>query len=213
MIHTVLFSEDVIKRRLLIDGDGTGDDRRLMLILKTFVNWCNSTNETPADTLVSLYIRYLLKLDSYGSYILYLFVCFRKMMQEQLLGHLSLCEYMFEKSKIASQMNAVELTNYGKLADEIRKEIEKTKTEIQKAKEELQKAKIYRKNRIEYEVIANVIDKHPERTETDRKLMSTRKELANLEVIKRVSPKRDSFLILHSSSDILCMIPVDLLGS
>lgn len=80
-------------------------------------------------------------------------------------------------------MNEVELTNYGKLANEIRNEIEKTKTEIQKLKEDLQKAKIFRKNRIEYEVIANVIDKHPERTETEKKLATTNKELANLEVI------------------------------
>lgn len=80
-------------------------------------------------------------------------------------------------------MNEVELTNYGKLANEIRNEIEKTKTEIQKLKEDLQKAKIFRKNRIEYEVIANVIDKHPERTETEKKLATTKKELTNLEVI------------------------------
>lgn len=79
-------------------------------------------------------------------------------------------------------MNETELKNYGKLADGIKSEIEKTKSEIQKAKEELQKAKIYRKNRVEYEVIANVINKQPERTEMDKKLAATKKELSSLEV-------------------------------
>lgn len=95
---------------------------------------------------------------------------------------MSQLEYMFEKSRIASRMNEEEIVNYGKLADEIKEKIEKTKIEIQNAKEELQKAKVYRKNRMEYEVIANVIDKHPERKETENKLTSIKKELSNLEV-------------------------------
>ena len=33
--------EDVMKMRLLVDGDGTGDDRRLNLLLKTFSNLMN----------------------------------------------------------------------------------------------------------------------------------------------------------------------------
>ncbi len=98
------------------------------------------------------------------------------------MGQLSLCEYLFQKSRTASRMNEEELVNYAKLADEIKKEIENTKKEIQKAKDELLKAKVYRKNRMEYEVIANVIDKHPERKETQEKLSLIKKELNNLEV-------------------------------
>lgn len=89
---------------------------------------------------------------------------------------------MFEKSRISSKMNETELKNYGKLAQEIKTEIEKTKLEIQKAKEELQKAKIYRKNRIEYEVIANVIDSQPERTEMSKKIAAIKKDKSALEV-------------------------------
>lgn len=43
--------EDVIRRRLLIDGDGTGDDRRLNVLLKTLIKWCNTTDEKPEDRL------------------------------------------------------------------------------------------------------------------------------------------------------------------
>lgn len=41
--------EDVIRRRLLIDGDGTGDDRRLNVLVKSFIKWVN-TADTP-DTM------------------------------------------------------------------------------------------------------------------------------------------------------------------
>jgi THO complex subunit 7 len=46
--HLIIISEDVIRRRLLIDGDGTGDDRRLNLLLKSFIKWCNAP-QSPED--------------------------------------------------------------------------------------------------------------------------------------------------------------------
>ncbi|KAG5672621.1 hypothetical protein PVAND_002736 [Polypedilum vanderplanki] len=33
--------EQIIKRRLQIDGEGVGDDRRINLLLRTFMRWCN----------------------------------------------------------------------------------------------------------------------------------------------------------------------------
>jgi THO complex subunit 7 len=51
VVNAMTFSiaEDVIRRRLLIDGDGTGDDRRLNVLLKSFIKWCNATNEPPGE--------------------------------------------------------------------------------------------------------------------------------------------------------------------
>ena len=37
--------EDVMKMRLLVDGDGTGDDRRLNMMLKTLIKWCNAEED------------------------------------------------------------------------------------------------------------------------------------------------------------------------
>lgn len=48
-VYSVCLSESVIKRRLLIDGDGTGDDRRLNALLKSFIKWSN-TKDTPENT-------------------------------------------------------------------------------------------------------------------------------------------------------------------
>ena len=41
-------TDDIIKRKLLIDGDGLGDDRRINIMLKTFFKWC-STNENDEE--------------------------------------------------------------------------------------------------------------------------------------------------------------------
>lgn len=62
------FIEDVIRRRLLIDGDGTGDDRRLNVLLKTLIKWCNSADEKPEERLgffniLELFMFSLLSMD------------------------------------------------------------------------------------------------------------------------------------------------------
>lgn len=41
-------SDEVIRKRLLIDGDGAGDDRRINVLLKSFIKWCHS-NVTPEE--------------------------------------------------------------------------------------------------------------------------------------------------------------------
>lgn len=33
------FADEVIRKRLLIDGDGAGDDRRINLLVKSFLKW------------------------------------------------------------------------------------------------------------------------------------------------------------------------------
>ncbi|XP_031571657.1 THO complex subunit 7 homolog [Actinia tenebrosa] len=37
--------DEVIRKRLLIDGEGVGDDRRITTLLKTFLKWCNNDEE------------------------------------------------------------------------------------------------------------------------------------------------------------------------
>ena len=38
--------DEVIKKRLLIDGDGGNDDKRLNNLIKTFIRWCNSSESS-----------------------------------------------------------------------------------------------------------------------------------------------------------------------
>ena len=145
------FTEEVIRRRLLIDGDGIGDDRRLNVLLKSFIKWVNNP-ETD------------------------------HVLHERMISQLAQCEFAQRKSRLVSNMSEEELKNYENLASEIDLEIEEAKKNIETTKVELQEAKQVRKNRIEYDVLAKVINEQPERLDTDVKLSTLQKELATLRV-------------------------------
>lgn len=145
------FIEEVIRRRLLIDGDGTGDDRRINMLLKSFIKWINSSDVD--NTL-----------------------------HERMLSQLAQCEFAQKKSRLVSNMSREELDSYEKLSKEIEIQIEQAKEDIEKTKIELQDAKRVRKNRIEYDVLAKVINEQPDRLETDIKLATLQQELATLKV-------------------------------
>ncbi|XP_008487137.1 THO complex subunit 7 homolog [Diaphorina citri] len=74
--------EEVIRRRLLIDGDGTGDDRRLNLLLKSILKYCNSPDDTPEEKQVNV---------------------------DRMLLQLTQCEHAFEKSRLQLVMSTVSL--------------------------------------------------------------------------------------------------------
>jgi len=141
--------EEVIRRRLLIDGDGTGDDRRINVLLKTFVKWASSP-ESDHNT------------------------------HERMLSQLAQCEYAQKKSQFVSTMSTEELKNYEKMSKRIDVEIEEAIKDIELTKVELQEAKQIRKNRIEYDVLAKVINEQPDRRETDVKLAKLQQELGAL---------------------------------
>ena len=42
-IRSHLFSDEVIRKRLLIEGDGGNDDRRITSLLKNYIKFCSST--------------------------------------------------------------------------------------------------------------------------------------------------------------------------
>lgn len=44
-LNPVFSTDEVIRKRLLIDGDGAGDDRRINLLVKSFIKWCNSGSQ------------------------------------------------------------------------------------------------------------------------------------------------------------------------
>lgn len=143
------FTEEVIRRRLLIDGDGTGDDRRINMLLKTFIKWIVTGDVDVHD---------------------------------RILMQLAQCEFAQRKSRQVSNMSQDELTSYEQLSEEIEVQILKAKEDIEKTKVELQDAKRVRKNRIEYDVLAKVINEQPDRRETYTKLETLQQELGALKV-------------------------------
>lgn len=165
--------EEVIRRRLLIDGDGTGDDRRINMLLKSFIKWINSSD-----------------IDN--------------TLHERMLSQLAQCEFAQKKSRLVSNMSREELDSYEQLSKEIEIQIEEAKEDIEKTKIELQDAKRVRKNRIEYDVLAKVINEQPDRLETDIKLATLQQELATLkekseQLEHKLEMRRKQFHVLISS--------------
>ncbi|CAD6208609.1 GSCOCG00010589001-RA-CDS [Cotesia congregata] len=165
--------EEVIRRRLLVDGDGIGDDRRINMLLKSFIKWAN--NPDVDNTL-----------------------------HERILASLAQSEFAQKKSRFVSAMSQDELKNYKKLYEDIGIEIEQAKKDIETTKAELQEAKQIRKNRIEYDVLAKVINEQPDRRKTNLKLETLKQELGFLkekseQLEHKLEMRRKQFHVLMSS--------------
>ncbi|XP_068758651.1 THO complex subunit 7 homolog [Montipora capricornis] len=142
--------DEIIRKRLLIDGEGAGDDRRITTLLKTFLKWCNSSDSEERD--------------SDATY-------------QKIQLQLAQCEFAIRKTQTVFEMNELETENYEKIYDDIEQSITHAYEEIASCKTELQQAKRIRRNRQEYDALAKVIAKHPERQETLKQIEELEKEL------------------------------------
>ncbi|XP_049548801.1 THO complex subunit 7 homolog [Anopheles darlingi] len=168
--------EEVIKRRLQIDGDGTGDDRRLNDLLKTFIKWCNS-NDAPENN---------------------------QAMYDRLLAQLAQCEFDRKKSDFYAKVMEQELKNYAAISDAIESGIETAKTQIDQSKHNLVLAKKIRKNRMQYDVLAKIINQQPDRKETVKQLELLKEELDMLkeqkaDLERQLGQKKKDFNVLMRS--------------
>ncbi|XP_072521934.1 THO complex subunit 7 homolog [Salminus brasiliensis] len=148
--------DEVIRKRLLIDGDGAGDDRRINVLLKSFIKWCHSS-VTPEE--------------GFTQY-------------QRMLGTLTQCEFSMGKTLLVYDMNLREMENYEKIYSDIGQNISSAHEKIAECKKEIQRAKRIRKNRQEYDALAKVIQQHPDRHETMKQLAALDKELQQLSQIK-----------------------------
>ncbi|XP_055638813.1 THO complex subunit 7 homolog [Toxorhynchites rutilus septentrionalis] len=168
--------EEVIRRRLQIDGDGTGDDRRLNDLLKTFVKWCNSNDSSENNQAI----------------------------HDRLLAQLAQCEFAMKKSDFTAKMMQQELKNYATISDTIETGIETAKVQIIQSKESLVLAKKIRKNRMEYDVLAKIINQQPDRKNTIKELEMLKDELDRLQEKKaslerKLDTKKKDFTVLMRS--------------
>ncbi|XP_063071000.1 THO complex subunit 7 homolog isoform X2 [Engraulis encrasicolus] len=148
--------DEVIRKRLLIDGDGAGDDRRINVLLKSFIKWSNSTS-TPEE----------------GS-----------LQYQRMIGTLTQCDFSMAKTLQVYDMNLKEMGNYEQIYRDIETNISTAHEKIAECKKEIQRAKRIRKNRQEYDALAKVIQQHPDRHETMKQLEALDKELQQMSRIK-----------------------------
>ncbi|CAH8833831.1 unnamed protein product [Trichobilharzia szidati] len=145
--------DEIIKRKLLIEGESGNDDRRITLLLKNYLRWVASDDVGE---------------DGYEAY-------------QALIASVCQCENAMEQSSLVIAMNYEQQKQYEDLYKEIENAIESAKNRIQQCKEDLRSAKTVRKNRREYDSLAKVLSEHPERHKTLEKYTKLKATLERLE--------------------------------
>ncbi|KAF2365795.1 THO complex subunit 7/Mft1 [Trinorchestia longiramus] len=144
--------EEIIRRRLLIDGDGTGDARMIAKFTRSFIKWCFS-EEGPQE--------------SQAQY-------------ERLLTSLASIEQSAIKWDNILNMNALQLEHYDELRQTTSTAVEDAEVALCSAKEELMHAKEVRNHGLQYHALAKLIQEHPPRTPTADRLTKLGTSLAKL---------------------------------
>uniref|UniRef100_A0A4X2L4V9 THO complex subunit 7 homolog n=1 Tax=Vombatus ursinus TaxID=29139 RepID=A0A4X2L4V9_VOMUR len=144
----------VRRQHLLIDSDA-GDDRRINLLVKSFIKWCNAGSQK----------------EGYNQY-------------QHMLSTLFQCEFSVGKTLVVCDMNLRERENYEKIYKDIENSIAGANEKIAEGKKLILQAKQIRKNHQEYDALAKVIQHHPHRHETSKELGALGKEFQHLSHIK-----------------------------
>lgn len=178
--------DEIIKKKLLIDGDGIGDDKRINLFLKNFIKWCDqrgpAVNEGDEQQQTVNYQEESLN--------------YEKMMA--LTGQ---CEHALNKSIMIQEVNQLEMDYYDELALKIQDTIEQTHIKIEELKSLLENAKLVKKNKLIYDNHAEVIFQHPARQQTIKLIEQINSEIKRLNEIKQIldanfESKKSQFKVL-----------------
>lgn len=174
-----LFSEEVIKRRLIFDGDGTGDDRRFNLMLKLITKWVNTIEESPDDS---------------------------RQLYDKIVAQLCLIEHSRKKSELITKSNDDQLIKYQLLHAEYEEKINDIKKEIVKQRVELEKARVVKQNRIQYDLLAKHISAEPPRTEMNNKLINLQNQFKELgeekrRLVMKLDKRKKQFHVLSTSAN------------
>lgn len=145
-----LTEDEIIRRKLMFDGDSGGDDRRLNVLMKSFFSWYRYEAGSVEKDL--LYNKILYLLDD--------------------------AESSMKKALLVQQMNEKEMAKYEQVTKELDDRIDESKNEIFRVKEDLEKAKNVRRNRMEYDPIVAKIKELPTRKQSTERI-ERMKGLAN----------------------------------
>ncbi len=122
----------------------------------------------------------------------------------KLVSTLVQCEWIDGKSKLVQEMNAREAENYEKVFANIKDEIAKAERDIKETKEELVRARRIRRNRLEYDAMAKVINQNEDRATTSQKIDDVKAELERLKATEasleeKLEERKKQFHVLVQS--------------
>lgn len=170
--------DEIMKRKLLIDGDGVGDDRKISNLIKQFILWCYNDNESILESELSA---------------------------ERLLNVIDQSELAMAKSVQTIKMITHELDNYETIYRSIEKAIANAKDKLNTCKLELADAQRVRRNKLDYDSVASIIEKHPSTQDTQTKLNLLEGEIESLlkinaQIEGKLEKRRRQFQLLLSAS-------------
>ncbi|KAH9424460.1 THO complex subunit 7 homolog [Dermatophagoides pteronyssinus] len=174
----IMNDDDIMKRKLMIDGDGIGDDRKITNLIKQFILWCYNDNESELECELSA---------------------------ERLLNVIDQSELAMAKSVQTIKMITNELDNYENMYKNIEKSIQDAREKLSVCKAELAHAKQIRRYKLDYDNIAQIIEQHPSTQETQIKLNVLENEIQTLQKINnqiesKLEKRRRQFQLLLSAS-------------
>ncbi|KAG8435864.1 hypothetical protein GDO86_007089 [Hymenochirus boettgeri] len=165
--------DEVIRKRLLIDGDGAGDDRRINLMVKSFLKWCNSGVQEDGQ-----YQRMLSTLSQ----------CEFSMGKTLQVHDMNLREMENMRPYITREIA------------ECKKQILQAKRIRKTGKNDIKHKSPLFYFFPEYDALAKVIQLHPDRHETLKQLEALDKELKQFSHTKeKVEDKKKQFHVLLST--------------
>lgn len=144
--------EEIIRRRLLIDGDGTGDARMMAKFTRCLIKWCFSE-----DTAQESQVQY-----------------------ERLLTSLASIEHSAGKWDNILAMNDLQLEHYAEIKDVTGAAVTDAQSALDSAKQDLARAREVRNHGLQYHALATLIQEHPPRSPTAHKLDKLSSSLACL---------------------------------
>ena len=133
----------------------------------------------------------------------------------RLMASIAQCEWSENKSKLVQEMNRTEAKNYEKLYEKIKLEISQAEEEIRQTKEDLVKARKVRRNRMEYDALAKVINKNPDRLTQGKKIEDVKAELDDLKAAedaleaKLESRKKQFHVLVQSIHNLQALLDED----
>ena len=134
----------------------------------------------------------------------------------RLLASLAQCEWIQGKSSLVREMNQKEAENYEKLYAQINGEIAKAEEEIKRTKRELIEARKIRRNRMEYNAMAKIINENPDRETQGRKIEEVKAEIEKYEATeaaledKLESRKKQFHVLVKSILDLQALLDEDM---
>lgn len=94
-----------------------------------------------------------------------------------MIAQVAQCEFAATKSLLCCSMNQDEQSQYQELYDRIERGIASARQDIDSTKRELREARQIRRNKMEYDALAAIIQSQPDRQSNQERLSNLRKEL------------------------------------